>query len=184
MATSIPFQPTEIPDVLEINLRLWRDNRGYFMENFVQHKWDESGLETRFVQDNLSVSAYGTLRGMHYQINPHGTGKYVRVLHGSAYDVAVDLRRASPTFGKWVGRTLSAGKETGLWIPNGFAHGFIALQDETVLYYKCTAKYMPEAERSLHFADPKVGIRWPIAPTLISPKDDEAPTLELAEFNF
>jgi dTDP-4-dehydrorhamnose 3,5-epimerase len=184
MALPVVFRSTEIPEVIEIEARLWRDNRGYFLENFVEEKWRESGLETRFVQDNLSFSSKGTLRGMHYQINPHGMGKYVRVIHGSAYDVAIDLRRDSPTFGKWIGRTLSAENGIGLWIPNGFAHGFIALEDETIFYYKCTEKYTPSAERSLHYADPAIAIEWPIAPTLVSPKDEEAPRLDAAEFNF
>ncbi|HEO70526.1 MAG TPA: dTDP-4-dehydrorhamnose 3,5-epimerase, partial [Candidatus Hydrogenedentes bacterium] len=134
--------------------------------------------------DNLSLSAKGTLRGMHYQIEPHAMGKLVRAITGAVFDVAVDLRRGSPTFGKWVGRMLSEGNPAAMWVPPGFAHGFVALEDHTLVYYKCTRLYAPQAERSLSYADPEVGIEWPMQPTVISPKDAEAPLLREADYNF
>lgn len=185
MSLPITFHPTdEIPDVLVVETRLFRDERGYFAENFVAEKWRKSGLATEFVQDNLSLSAKGTLRGMHYQIEPYGMGKYIRTVAGSVFDVAVDLRSGSPTFGKWVGRTLSAENGLGLWIPSGFAHGFLALEDNSVLYYKCTASWAPGAERALNYADPEVAIAWPEKPSIVSPKDEEASMLKDAEYNF
>jgi dTDP-4-dehydrorhamnose 3,5-epimerase len=145
-----------------------------------------AGLRETFVQDNLSASRKGTLRGLHYQLASGGCGmgKLVRAVRGSIFDVAVDLRRGSPSFGKWVGQTLSAENGLALWVPIGFAHGFLSLEDDAVVLYTCTSTHAPEAERSLRYSDPDVGIRWPFPPTLMSPKDEAAPLLDAAEFDF
>jgi len=124
------------------------------------------------------------LRGMHYQIEPYGIGKFVRAFSGAIFDVGVDLRKGSPTFGRWIGRTLRAEDGIGLYFPSGIAHGFVPLEDNSLVYYKCTQMHVPEAERSLNYKDTNVGIAWPIEPTVISPKDAQAPLLELADYNF
>ncbi len=180
----VAFRPTEIAGVLEIDLPRYGDDRGYFMEAYNKKVWQDAGFEAEFVQDNMSKSAAGVLRGLHYQIQPHGMGKLVRAITGRVFDVAVDLRRASPTFGQWAGRELSAENGLALWIPSGFAHGFLSLEDDTIVYYKCTYWYTPEAERSLNWQDPKVNIDWPEEPASISPKDAAAPYLNDAEYNF
>jgi len=167
-----------------VKTKVFGDSRGYFAEAFSQRDWQAAGIEPRFVQDNLSCSARGTLRGMHYQIRPNTMGKFVRAVRGALFDVAVDLRSDSPTFGNWVGYELSAENACGLWIPAGFAHGFLALEDDTVAYYKCDEFYTPAAERSLHYADPQVGIEWPFEPSIVSDKDAAAPGLTDAEYNF
>lgn len=176
--------PTEIEDVVLVESRLFRDDRGYFTEVFSVRSFADAGLPVEFVQDNLSKSAKGTLRGLHYQIEPNGQGKLVMALTGAIFDVAVDLRRGSPTFGKWVGRELREDSGLALWVPVGFAHGFVALEDNTQVFYKCTTPWVPQAERSLRYNDKDVGIEWPIEPTLISEKDSDAPGLDAAEFNF
>ncbi|GMU93242.1 MAG: dTDP-4-dehydrorhamnose 3,5-epimerase [Candidatus Hydrogenedentota bacterium] len=176
--------PTEIEDVVLVESRLFRDDRGYFTEVFSARSFADAGLPVDFVQDNLSKSAKGTLRGLHYQIEPNGQGKLVTVLTGAIFDVAVDLRRGSPTFGKWVGRELRGDSGLALWVPVGFAHGFVALEDDTRVFYKCTTPWAPQAERSLRYDDKEVGIEWPIEPRLISEKDAAAPALDAAEFNF
>jgi len=184
MPMSVKFTETEIQGVLVCETGLFRDHRGFFSETYSKTIWEEAGFMETFVQDNLSLSARGTLRGMHYQINPNGMGKLVRVLVGSVFDVAVDLRQGSPTFGKWVARTLSSENCLALWVPIGFAHGFVALEDNTLVLYKCSGMHVPEAERSLSYKDPEVGIEWPLEPTLISDKDAAAPGLKEAEYNF
>ena len=176
--------PTAIPGVVVVESPVFGDKRGYFTEIFVAHTFAEAGLPSVFVQDNLSKSSKGTLRGLHYQIEPHAQGKLVYALAGSVFDVAVDLRRGSPTFGKCVGQELRGGSGIALWIPAGFAHGFIALEDDSLLFYKCNGPWARSAERSLAYNDPAIGIEWPIAPTTISPKDAGAPTLDKAEYNF
>ncbi|MBX7259497.1 MAG: dTDP-4-dehydrorhamnose 3,5-epimerase [Candidatus Hydrogenedentes bacterium] len=180
----VTISQTEIPDVLLIESPVFKDERGFFTEVHSEREWKKAGLDLRFVQDNVSLSARGTLRGLHYQLEPQGQGKFVRVTTGAVFDVAVDLRRGSPTFGKWVGRTLSGENCLAMWIPSGFAHGFVALEDRTYVYYKCTAFWTPELERSLAYDDPAIGIEWPIPATLISPKDARAPRLDSAEYNF
>ncbi|HRK34206.1 MAG TPA: dTDP-4-dehydrorhamnose 3,5-epimerase [Candidatus Hydrogenedentes bacterium] len=176
--------PTEIPDVLVIESPVFRDERGYFTEVFSSEGWAALGLPTTFVQDNLSKSVKGTLRGLHYQIEPHAQGKLVHALSGTVYDVAVDLRKGSSTFGKWVGRLLSGGSGLAMWIPAGFAHGFVALEDDSMLFYKCSSPWVRSAERSLAYDDPELKIGWPVVPTIVSPKDADAPRLSTAEFNF
>jgi dTDP-4-dehydrorhamnose 3,5-epimerase len=173
--------PTALPGVLLVKTPLFGDDRGYFTEAYSQLNWAAAGFTETFVQDNMSCSAAGTLRGMHYQIDPDAQGKYVRVVRGAAFDVAVDIRRGSPTFGKWVGYQLDDRNKLALWIPTGFAHGFLALEDHTLLYYKSTHPYAPHNERAFHYADPAVGIEWPEQPRVLSGKDAAAPPLEQAE---
>ena len=184
MPMPVKFSETEIPGVLVLEHDVAADDRGFVTELYSREVWDRAGLEETFVQDNLSASDRGTVRGLHYQLNPYGIGKLVRVLTGSVFDVAVDLRRGSPTFGKWVGRTLTAENRLALWVPVGFAHGMLALEDQTLVLYKFTAPYTPEAERAVSYKDPEIGIEWPIEPTLVSEKDAAAPGLRDAEYNF
>ena len=184
MPMSVEFTKTEIPDVLEVVTGRFDDDRGFFTETHSVPTWKAGGFDETFVQDNLSRSCKGTLRGMHYQLSAHGMGKLVRAVRGAVFDVAVDLRRGSPTFGKWVGRTLSAENGLSLWVPVGFAHGFVALEDDSLVWYKCTGVHAPEAERSLRYSDPDVQIEWPIEPTVISQKDADAPLLGDADHDF
>jgi dTDP-4-dehydrorhamnose 3,5-epimerase len=181
---SVTIQPTEIPDVLTIESRVFRDDRGYFTELYKQPTWAEAGFHEVFVQDNMSRSSKGTLRGLHYQLNPQGQGKLVRALQGSVFDVAVDIREGSPTFGKWVGRTLSEENALALWVPVGFAHGFLVLEDDTQVMYKCTSPWSPDAERTIVYNDPAIGIEWPIEATGLKERDAAAPSLADAEKNF
>ncbi|NIA15774.1 MAG: dTDP-4-dehydrorhamnose 3,5-epimerase [Nitrospiraceae bacterium] len=174
----------EIPGVLLVECGCFFDDRGFFSEIYSEPVWCEAGFTRRFVQDNLSLSRKGTLRGMHYQLDPNGMGKLVHAIKGAAFDVGVDLREGSPTFGKWIGRELNADNRYALWFPAGFAHGFVALEDETLVYYKCDSCHAPDAERSLCYNDPAVGIEWPAQPTIISDKDATAPLLADAEYNF
>jgi dTDP-4-dehydrorhamnose 3,5-epimerase len=184
MPMPITVRETELPGVLELEVAIARDDRGYFTEIHSEVEFAKAGLKLAFRQDNVSLSARGTLRGMHYQLEPHGMGKLVRALRGAIFDVAVDLRQGSPTFGKWVGRELTASNGRALWVPVGFAHGFLALEDETLVLYKCTNVHTPEAERSLSYRDAAVAVKWPVEPTRISPKDLDAPALAKAEHNF
>lgn len=180
----VKITKTEIPDVLVVETGVVRDDRGFFSETYSSKMFEAAGFRETFLQDNLSESRRGTLRGLHYQLEPHGMGKLVRAIRGSVFDVAVDIRRGSPSFGKWVGQTLSAENRLAFWIPSGFAHGFIALEDESLVLYKCTTIHTPEAERAILYADPKIGIAWPLPPTLVAPKDAAAPPLDKAEYNF
>lgn len=184
MPVPVTIEPTEIEDVLVVKGKTFHDERGYFTEIYSRDMYKAAGFEQNFVQDNLSGSAKGTLRGMHYQILPDGMGKLVRCVKGVVFDVAVDLRRGSPTYGRWVGHELHGGDNLAMWIPVGFAHGFLALEDDSVVHYKCTAHHSPACERCLSYRCPKVGIVWPAPPTIISPKDASAPTLDTAEHNF
>ena len=155
------FIETAIPDLLIVEPRVFGDDRGFFMESWNAAAFREAGLDLGFVQDNHSRSAKGVLRGLHFQ-NPNPQGKLVRVTAGRAWDVAVDLRRGSPTCGRWQGVELSAANKRMFWVPPGFAHGFVALEDGTDFLYKCTAAYEPANERSLLWNDPAVGIEWPL----------------------
>lgn len=184
MPSPITIEKTDIPDVWLIENPIYEDERGFFMETYSAQALAAKGLDESFVQDNLSLSQKGALRGLHYQLDPDAQGKLIRAVDGAMFDVAVDLRRGSPTFGRWTGRILSRENGLALWIPPGFAHGFLALEEPTVMFYKCTAAYAPQAERSLAFDDPAIAIEWPFEPTAISPKDREAPNLDEAEYNF
>lgn len=167
--------PTAIPEVLVLEPKVFGDARGFFFESFNQRDFEQAtGLNVSFVQDNHSKSAKGVLRGLHYQIQ-HPQGKLVRVVQGEVFDVAVDLRRSSPTFGKWVAEVLSADNKKQLWVPPGFAHGFLVLSETTEFLYKTTDYWYPEHERSLLWSDPAVGIEWPIeCQPLLAVKDAAA----------
>ena len=168
--------PTEIPDVIEIVPKVFGDARGFFLETWNERAFADAGIDVRFVQDNWSRSRRGILRGLHYQVE-QAQGKLVRVVRGAVFDVAVDMRRWSPTFGKWTGRILSAENMRAMWIPAGFAHGFLALEDDTDFIYKCTELYAPHFERTVAWDDPELGIAWPLdliggpAQVLLSDKD-------------
>lgn len=164
---------TDIPGPLIIEPRVVRDARGFFMETWNDTAFREAGLSFSFVQDNHSHSQKGVLRGLHFQ-NPGAQGKLVRVSRGAVFDVAVDLRWSSPFFGKWIGVELSAQNHRMLWVPKGFAHGFLTLEDHTDFVYKCTAPYAPEAEHTLAWNDPALGIAWPLEDVvpIISDKDE------------
>ncbi len=180
------FQSTEINDVLIIDPVVYADDRGFFMETFNEKKYYEAGLDKHFVQDNMSRSKKGALRGLHYQLNPHAQGKLVRVTRGAVFDVAVDLRIKSPTFGRWIGMELSEVNKRMLYIPPGFAHGFYVLSDIADFVYKCTALYAPQAERGILWNDRQIGIRWPLdgKKPVLSEKDKRFPGLAEAEMNF
>ncbi|MHA7820226.1 MAG: dTDP-4-dehydrorhamnose 3,5-epimerase [Erythrobacter sp.] len=169
---------TGIPGPLIVEPRVFGDERGFFMETWNERVFGEAGLDLSFVQDNHSRSQRGVLRGLHFQ-NPGPQGKLVRVAHGSVFDVAVDLRRTSEHFGKWVGVELSADNKRMFWVPEGFAHGFLTLEDNTDFLYKCTALYAPQSEHTLAWDDPAVGIDWPLADLdpIISEKDAEGHAL-------
>ncbi|MEX0387233.1 dTDP-4-dehydrorhamnose 3,5-epimerase [Spiribacter onubensis] len=170
-----------IPDVLKVIPEVHKDERGFFMESWNRRVFHEHGIDADFVQDNHSRSVKGTLRGLHYQTLPHAQGKLVRVTLGEVFDVAVDIRRDSPTFGQWVGEYLSAENHAMLWIPQGFAHGFYVTSEVAEFQYKCTDYYAPECERSIRWDDPALRIEWPLLngehPQL-SAKDADAPGLE------
>jgi len=184
MPMPLEITETELPGVLEIRVKVFEDARGYFTESYNEDTWTAKGFHQTWRQDNLSKSRKGTLRGMHYQIEPHAMGKLVRAVKGRVFDVAVDLRAGSPTFGKWLGRELSEDNHLWLWVPAGFAHGFVALEDDSLVYYKCTATHDPATERSLNYKDPAVGIEWPITPEIVTEKDELAPMLAEADYNF
>jgi dTDP-4-dehydrorhamnose 3,5-epimerase len=176
---------TPLPGVLIVETAVFGDDRGWFMESFTEPKWlaaleaAEEPLPRRFVQDNHSCSQRGVLRGLHYQLPPHAQGKLVRVVKGRAWDVAVDIRRGSPHFGQWFGLELNAESRRQLWIPEGFAHGFLALEDDTHFLYKTTDTYAKDCEAAIRWDDPDLAIAWPdagVAPRL-APKDAAAPGL-------
>jgi len=174
--------PTALPEVLILEPKVFGDERGFFFESFNARDFQRAtGLDVNFVQDNHSKSRQGVLRGLHYQIQ-HPQGKLVRVTQGSVFDVAVDLRRSSPNFGKWVGVELSAENKRQLWVPAGFAHGFVVTSETAEFLYKTTDYYFPEHERSLLWNDPAVGIAWPLTdePTLAA-KDAAAQVLAQAQ---
>ena len=175
--------PTAIPEVLVLEPKVFGDARGFFFESFNARDFAQAtGLNVDFVQDNHSKSARGVLRGLHYQIQ-HAQGKLVRVVQGEVFDVAVDLRRASPSFGRWVGVHLSADNKKQLWVPPGFAHGFVVLSESAEFLYKTTDYWYPEHERSLLWNDLTVGIEWPLngAQPLLAAKDAAASRLNDAE---
>jgi dTDP-4-dehydrorhamnose 3,5-epimerase len=172
--------PTDLPEVLVLETAVHRDARGYFQESFNQRAFDEAvGGHIGFVQDNHSLSVRGVLRGLHFQLPPHAQGKLVRVARGKAFDLVVDVRRSSPRFGRWVGVELSGDNHRQLWVPAGFAHGFLVLSDEADVIYKATDYYAPQCESAIRWDDAALGIAWPsigIAP-LVSAKDAAAPAL-------
>jgi dTDP-4-dehydrorhamnose 3,5-epimerase len=173
---------TAIPDVKLIEPKVFGDDRGFFMETWNAAAFGAAGLDLDFVQDNHSRSSRGVLRGLHYQLQ-QTQGKLVRVTAGSVFDVAVDVRRSSPTFGQWVGYELSAQNKRMLWVPEGFAHGFVTLEDGTDFLYKCTRLYAPEHERAIRWDDPAIGIDWPLGDIVpqLSAKDRAGVDLADAE---
>jgi dTDP-4-dehydrorhamnose 3,5-epimerase len=176
------FKPTRLPEVVLIEPKVFGDARGFFMETWEARKFAEGGIDVSFVQDNHSRSSRGVLRGLHYQLR-HTQGKLVRVTEGEVFDVAVDVRRSSPTYGQWVGEYLSADNRRMLWIPAGFAHGFLVLSERVDFLYKVTDFYDPGSERTL-WNDPDIGIDWPIPPGLdliISEKDRNGARLNSIE---
>jgi dTDP-4-dehydrorhamnose 3,5-epimerase len=178
------FEPTHLPGVIIIQPHVFADERGFFLESWQREKFAVNGIDVSFVQDNHSHSVQHTLRGLHYQL---GTpqGKLVRVVHGAVFDVAVDIRRSSPTLGQWVGVELSAENHRMLWVPEGFAHGFLALTETASFLYKCTTYWDANAERAIAWNDPDIGIRWPLpagAAPRLSPKDAAAVAFRDAQY--
>jgi dTDP-4-dehydrorhamnose 3,5-epimerase len=161
------FKPTRLPEVVLIEPKVFGDSRGFFMETWEARKFADGGIKASFVQDNHSRSSQWVLRGLHYQLR-HTQGKLVRVTEGEVFDVAVDVRKSSPTFGQWAGEYLSAANQRMLWVPPGFAHGFVVLSERADFLYKCTDYYDPASERTLLWNDPEIGVEWPI-PTGVEP---------------
>lgn len=177
------FIPTDIPEVIRIESKIFSDQRGFFMESYQKMKFSEAGIDYEFVQDNHSSSKQSTLRGLHYQVT-HTQGKLVRVVIGEIFDVAVDLRKSSSTFGKWVGVYLSAENKHQLWVPSGFAHGFYTLSAQADVVYKTTDYFDSVGERCIRWDDPDLAIEWPISPEtkpIVSLKDQSGSFLADAE---
>lgn len=174
------FEPTAIPGVIRVEPRVLRDTRGFFLESYHVQRFADAGIGARFVQDNHSYSARGTLRGLHMQ-REFAQGKLVKCIAGEIFDVAVDVRRGSPTFGRWVGETLSAENFRQLWIPPGFLHAFCVVSETAQVEYKCTELYHPEDEVGVIWNDPDLGIVWPIAAPVLSAKDAALPQLREVE---
>ncbi|MBN1951727.1 MAG: dTDP-4-dehydrorhamnose 3,5-epimerase [Bacteroidales bacterium] len=177
---------TGIPGLKLIEPRIFEDARGYFFESYSEQKMSEAGLDIRFVQDNQSKSTRGVIRGLHYQMAPKAQTKLIRVLQGTIYDVAVDIRRGSPTFGQWFGQELSDENKLQLLIPKGFAHGFSVLSGEAIILYKCDEFYAPEYDAGIRFDDPELGIDWkvPIEEAILSGKDSALPVMRASINNF
>jgi dTDP-4-dehydrorhamnose 3,5-epimerase len=169
--------PLELPGLLLVEPKVFGDDRGFFMELYHAKRYSDAGISGPFVQDNYSRSARGTLRGLHFQ-EPQAQGKLVQVLAGAVYDVAVDVRRGSPAFGKWAAVELSAENRRQLWIPPGFAHGFCVVSESADFHYKCTTLYAPETERAIAWNDPDLAIPWPVREPVLSAKDAWAPRLK------
>jgi dTDP-4-dehydrorhamnose 3,5-epimerase len=172
------FTPTEIPDVILITPRVFGDDRGFFLETYKRSEFESAGITGDFVQDNHSQSVRGVIRGLHYQVPPAAQAKLVRTVRGRVWDVAVDIRKASPTFGQWVGTELSADNHALLYIPEGFAHGFAVISDIAEVEYKVTSEYSPEHERGIAWNDPELAIDWPINNPIVSNKDLQLPLLQ------
>ncbi len=178
------FKKLDIPDVVLINPRCFEDARGFFMETYRRAVFESAGLSPVFVQDNHARSAKGVLRGLHYQREPMAQGKLVRCIRGAIFDVAVDLRKGSPSYGKWLGRVLSDENRMMLWIPRGFAHGYLALEECSEVLYKTDHEYSPEHEGGVLWNDPDIGIQWPIRDPNLSEKDAKFPPLRESGHSF
>jgi len=178
------FQHMRIPDVLLIEPQRFEDERGFFAEIYKLSAFSAGGVSATFVQDNHSHSVEGVLRGLHYQKDPKAQGKLVSAIQGRIFDVGVDIRRGSPTYGQWVGAILSHDSGRMLYIPPGFAHGFCVLSSEADVIYKVTTEYAPELDRGIVWDDPRIGIEWPISDPILSSKDAGLPSLENADNNF
>lgn len=180
----VEIRRTALPEVLEVVPKRFGDDRGFFSETYRQSQFEEFGVDLQFVQDNHSYSAAkGVLRGLHYQLPPRAQDKLVRVVKGAIFDVAVDIRKGSPTFGQWVGVEISAEKWNQLLVPKGFAHGFVTLVEDTEVIYKVTDYYAPEQDRSIRYDDPAIGIAWPVpaGDVQLSAKDRDAALLKDAD---
>ena len=181
------FTEVDIPGILVIEPKVFKDDRGFFMESYNKGNFKDAGFDPAFVQDNHSQSKKGVLRGLHYQNNPSPMGKLVRCLKGRIFDVGVDIREGSPTFGKWYGEILDDQNMKMLYFPPGFAHGFLSLEDDTHVYYKCTGLYSKENESAILWSDPAIGITWPLKEVggepLLSPRDKVHPLLKDAVNN-
>ncbi len=181
------FERTELPGLVLVKPRVFRDQRGFFMETYKHSDFERAGIGEPFVQDNHSRSARGVLRGLHYQLNPRAQGKLVRCIRGAVFDVAVDIRKGSPTFARWFGIELTEDNAYMLWIPPGFAHGFLVLTDVAEVVYKVSgAEYSPEYERTIIWNDRDISIKWPLRAEeiVLSDRDSLAPALRDAEINF
>ena len=171
------FATTEIPGIYLITPGLFLDDRGFFMESWKKSEFQKSGINEDFVQDNHSFSSRGVLRGLHFQREPESQGKLVRVITGAVWDVAVDIRPDSGSFGKWYGTELNEENPQMVYIPPGFAHGFLVLSDSALFHYHCTTEYAPEFDAAIAWNDPDINVNWPIEPESVSTKDSAAPRL-------
>jgi dTDP-4-dehydrorhamnose 3,5-epimerase len=178
------FQTLEIPEIILIEPRVFGDDRGFFLEMYKHGDFTENGIPIAFVQTNHSHSMQGVLRGLHYQKEPLAQAKLITTVQGAIFDVAVDIRKGSPTYGKWVGSVLSSDNHHLLYIPPGFAHGFCVLSEEADIIYQVTAAYSPEHDRGILWNDPEIGVDWTIEAPLLSPKDARQPLLRDADNNF
>ena len=178
------FEKLEISEVILVTSKSFTDERGFFLENFKDSEFTINGINTKFVQDNFSHSIKGVLRGLHYQKNTKAQAKLVTALTGEIFDVAVDIRKNSPTFGKWVGEILSDKNHNSLYIPEGFAHGFCVLSEEADIFYKVNNEYSPENERGVLWNDSQINIMWPINAPILHEKDSTLPLLENADIDF
>ena len=173
----LTFEATDLPGVLLVVPKVFADDRGFLMETYKRSEFERVGLDVPMLQENHSRSTQGTLRGLHYQREPKAQGKLVRVVFGEIFDVAVDIRRGSPTFGRWVGVALSGANRKSIYIPPGFAHGFCVTSAEAEVIYKTTEEYAPDHEEGIRWDDPAIGIAWPVAAPTLSPRDQHWPSL-------
>lgn len=178
------FKRLKIPEVMLVEAQAFSDERGFFMEGFKESEFDINGIKTRFVQDNFSHSIKGVLRGLHYQKDPKAQTKLVMAISGEIFDVAVDIRKGSPTYGKWVSEILSYQNRKLLYVPEGFAHGFCVLSDTADVLYKVTSEYSPHHERGIIWNDPELAIKWPTDNPIMIKKDLQLPTLKSVDNNF
>jgi len=178
------FKRLAIPDVIEIQPNVFPDERGFFLESFKESDFVSNGINEKFVQDNISHSVLGIVRGLHFQKNPKAQAKLVTVIKGKIFDVAVDIRKNSPTYGKWVSQTLSSDEHNLLYIPEGFAHGFCVLSGEADVYYKVSNEYSPEHQDGIVWNDPSLNISWPLTDVIVSDNDKKLPSLENLENSF
>jgi len=178
------FKKLAIPEVILVEAKAFPDNRGFFFESYKESSFSSNGVDTKFVQDNFSHSVKGVLRGLHYQKNPKAQAKLVVTLRGEIFDVTVDIRKNSPTYGKWIGEILSEQNHKLLYIPDGFAHGFCVLSEEADVLYKVNNEYSPEHEKGIIWNDPDIDITWPTDKPLLHEKDQQLPLLKDADNNF
>ena len=181
---SFIFNPLRIPDVISITPHLFNDERGYFFENFNHSTFKQDQIDLNFIQENFSKSKKNVIRGLHFQKNPKAQAKLVTAVSGEIFDVAVDLRKNSPTFGKWVSEILSEVNHKSLYVPEGFAHGFCVLSEGATVVYKINQEYSPDHEQGIIWNDPDIGISWPISASIISEKDQNIPLFKTQTYDF